>query len=424
MAYSQKYVHASKIKPKILPYKTVVSPLDLDRVQRVTLGFSRPNEKGYELGRTEELYRDWKNPEVTGAIVINEYGNIKPFALFANQDPSSATEISIDDIKDQKFDFATLMKDNEGSGVLVTKYCPDCYISSFTLNIADPEAKLEQTWNFTGEKHFTFKNNEKYLITYEHTLTAPEVAAKEFDIPAGYPAPVVNPDLANHYLVRAVQIVSTTETELTESTTTPSAANEIQRSASKTIKIYNSLAVGNKIVLHYTATTDSTPSQWKSLDNSSKKYLPAKYCEVYLYDSNSEVGRLYRLQSANIAVTIERTNRGEIGNPDYITRTADVINTVITLGDLVSDASLDEYLRNKTADGSYTRIDIEKYLETLDFVIKIYAEEKHTTFVANYLVRNLKVTAGNQENPVNEALTGGRTLEADNMIYSTVEYVS
>lgn len=424
MAYSQKYVHASKIKPKILPFKTVVSPLDLDRVQRVTLGFNRPNDKGYELGRTRELYRDWKNPEVTGAIVMNEYGNIKPFALFANQDPSSVTEIDIDDIKEQKFDVVTMMKDNDGDGVLVTKYCPDCYITGFTLNIADPEAKLEQSWNFVGEKHFTFKGNEKYFITYEHTLTAPEAAAKEFDIPAAYPAPVVNPDWADHYIVRAVQIVGTTETELTESTAAPSAANEIQRSASKTMTIYNGLAVGNKIVLHYTAATDSTPSQWKSLDDSSKNYLPAKYCEVYLYDSNSEVGRLYRLQSVSVATTIDRTVRNEIGNPDEIARSADVVNTVMTLGDLVSDASLDEYLRNKTADNTYTRIDIEKYLETLDFVIKVYADEKHETFVANYWVKNLKVTGGSQENPVNDALTGSRTLEADNLYYSTVEYVS
>ena len=211
---------------------------------------------------------------------------------------------------------------------------------------------------------------------------------------------------------------------MTESTAAPSAANEIQRSASKTMTIYNGLAVGNKIVLHYTAATDSTPSQWKSLDDSSKNYLPAKYCEVYLYDSNSEVGRLYRLQSVSVATTIDRTVRNEIGNPDEIARSADVVNTVMTLGDLVSDASLDEYLRNKTADGSYTRIDIEKYLETLDFVIKVYADEKHETFVANYWVKNLKVTGGSQENPVNDALTGSRTLEADNLYYSTVEYVS
>jgi len=424
MAYSQKYVHASKIKPKIVPDKTVVSPLDLDRVQRVTLAFNRPNEKGYELGRDEELYRDWKNPEVTGAIVANEYGNIKPFALFANQDPSSVTEISLDDIKDQKFDFVSMMKDNAGSGMLVTKYCPECYITGFTLNVGDPEAKHEQTWNFIGEKHFTFKGNEKYFIVYEHTLTSGEASAKQFDIDASYPAPVVNPDWANHYLVRAVQVVSTTETELTEATSAPSAANEIQRSASKTIKFYNTLSAGNKIILHYTASTDSTPSQWKAVDNTSKKYIPAKYGEAYLYDSNTPVGRLYRLQSVNIAATIERTARGEYGNPDLISREADVVNVVITLGDLVSDASLDEYLRNKTADGSYTRIDIEKYLETLDLVIKLYAEETHETFIANYWMRNIKVTSGNQENPNNEALTGGRVLECDNLYYSTVEYVS
>lgn len=424
MAYSEKYVHASKIKPKIVPDKTVVSPLDLDRVQRVTLAFNRPNEKGYELGRDGELYRDWKNPEVTGAIVANEYGNIKPFALFANQDPSSATEISLDDIKDQKFDFVTMMKDNAGSGVLITKYCPECYITGFTLNVGDTEAKHEQTWNIVGEKHFTFKGSAKYFIVYEHTLTVGEAAAKQFDIDAAYPVPVVNADWANHYLIRAVQIVSTTETELTEATSAPSSANEVQRSASRTIKFYNTLASGNKIVLHYTAATDSTPSQWQEVDNTSKKYIPAKYGEAYLYDSSSVVGRLYRLQSVNIAATIERTTQGEYGNPDVISRSADTVTVVITLGDLVSDAALDEYLRNKTADGSCNRIDIEKYLETLDLVIKLYADEEHETFLANYWMKNLKVTGGNQENPANETLTGSRVLECDNLYYSTVAYVS
>jgi hypothetical protein len=424
MSYSQIYVHGSKIKPKILPNKTVVSPEDLDRVSRVTLGFTRPNEKGYELGRDNELYREWKTTEVSGAIVMNEYGNIKPFALFANQDPAVATEISLEDIKDEKFDFVTMMKDNAGAGTIVTQYCPGCYINSFTMNVGDPESKLENTWNFVGDKHLTLKGNEKYVIVYEHTLSVGEAAAKQFDIATDYPAPTENPDSAGMYLLKAVQIVGSTETELTESTSAPSAANEIQRSASKTIKIYNTLSAGNKIVLHYTAATDSTPNQWQALDNSSANYIKAEFCEVYLYDGATPVGRIYRLQSASIAGTIERTNYGEIGNSEYIARSADTVNVVITLGDLVSDASLDEYLRNKTADGTYTRIDVEKYLETLDFVIKIYAEKEHTTFLANYLVRNIKVTGGSQEDAANAALTSGRTLESDNMIYSTVEYIS
>jgi len=398
--YSEKYIHASNYKPRVIPVNATVAAADLDRVQRLTLGFTRPNEKEYELGRTDEMARQWMRPDVTGSLVINEYGDIKPFALFGAE--TAPTDITLADLKDQMFDVVSLQKKQSEDAMLVTRYVPNCYLTGFNLNIADPEGKLEQTWNFVAEKHYSLLGDNKYLKS--EVLTIAVGAAQMTEVP------VLNPDTSG-YTVKAYNITQGI-------TLTEGASNDFTCDAAGAITVVDSTNMVNADKVQF-AYSSETASDFENVDDSNAYYIPAKYCEIELWEGSNKLVTIKRLQSVGVAASFERTPYGEIGNEDVIARAVDSINVVVTLGDLISDETFDQYMRDNS--GSYGLIDIEKYLETRDLQIKIYDSAAKDNFLAKYIVRNLKVTGGNTEDSVQEAMTGGRTLESDNMIYTTNE---
>ena len=403
MSYSEKYIHGSKYKPRIAPVQATVAAADIDRAQRLTLGFTRPNNKEYELGRVGEMTRQWMRPEVTGGIVINEYGDIKPFALFSGQ--TAPTSVSLEDIKDKTFDIISLKKKQSDSSMFITRYIPNCYLTGFNLNIADPEGKLEQTWNFVAENHYTLLGANKNLKIEVLTIAVGAATLSE--------TPVEDPDKAGKYAIKAYNItqglalVEGASADFTISGTTLTVVNAVN------------MANGDKIHIAYSSTTAKT---FEAINDADLYYIPAKYCTIELWEGAEKLVTIKRLQSLTVAVTFDRTAYGELGNKDIIARSVDTINVVVTLGDLTSDESFDQFMRDTA--GVYTKIDIRKYLETRDLQIKIYDSEEKTTFLAKYIIRNLKITGGNIEGAANVALTGSRTLESDNLIYTTNESAS
>lgn len=403
MSYSQKYIHASNYKPRVIPVHSTVVAADLDRVQRLTLGFSRPNEKLYELGRVNEMARNWMRPEVTGSLVMNEYGDIKPFGLFSHQ--TAPTSVSLEQLKDKKFDIMALKKQQDADTLLATRFIPDCYLSGFNLNIADADAKLEQTFNFVAEKHLTFLGANKYVKSEVLTIAVGAATLSE--------TPVVDPDNAGKYAIKAYNV--TKGLDLVEG------ASDDFTIVGTALTVVNATNMANadKIQLVYSSTTIK---DFAAVDDSNAYYIPAKYCTIELWEGGSSLVTVKRLQSIGVAVTFNRTPYSEIGNKNIIARAVDTINVVVTLGELISDETLDQYLVDD--DGSHAKIDIENYLDTRDLHINIFDSDKKDNFLAQYIIRNLKVTGGNIEGGVNAALTGGRTLEADNMIYTNVEVAS
>ena len=400
MGYSEKYIHASNFKPRVIPVHATVAASDLDRVQRLTLGFTRPNEKEYELGRSAEMARQWMRPEVTGSFVINEYGDIKPFALFGAE--TAPTDITLQDLKDKVFDIVSLQKKQDASAMLVTKYIPDCYLTGFNLNVADPEGKLEQTWNFVSEKHYTLLGANKYLKS--EALTIALGAAQMSEIP------VLNPDTSG-YTIKAYNITQGI-------TLVESASDDFTCDGTGLITVVDAVRMVDGDVVQF-AYSSTTATNFAALDDSNAYYIPAKYSTIELWKvGGSELTDILRLQSVSVAATFERTPYGEIGNQDIITRSVDSINVVITLGDLITDDTFDQYMR--TDSGSYGLIDIEEFLEDRELRIKIFDSAQKDTEIARYTIQNLKVTGGTTEGSINEALTGGRTLESDNLKYEEI----
>lgn len=403
MSYSEKYIHGSKYKPRIVPVHATVAAADIDRAQRLTLGFTRPNNKEYELGRVDEMAREWMRPEVTGSIVLNEYGEIKPFALFAGQ--TAPSSVSLDDMKDKMFDVVSLKRKQSDSSMFITRYVPQCYLTGFNLNIADPEGKLEQTWNFVAENHYTLLGTNKNLKIEVLTIAVGAATLSE--------TPVVDPDRAGCYAIKAYNL--TQGLELVEG-----ASGDFTITGTA-LTVVNAVTMANADKIHI-AYSSTTSKDFEAVDDVDAYYIPAKYCTVELWEGASKLVTIKRLQSLGVAATFDRTTYGEIGNKDVIARAVNSINVVVTLGDLTSDESFDQYMRD--TDGAYNKVDIRKYLETRDLQIKIYDSEEKTTFLAKYIIRNLKVTGGNVEGTANVALTGSRTLESDNMLYTTVEAAS
>jgi len=405
MPYTEEFVHSQKSKPKVIPETDhSIDPVDLDRVQSVSLAFTRPNEKGFELGRDDEAFREFRRPDVTGTMVINEYGIIKPWAILANLDPSSAVTVDLDDMRDTEFSLL-LSIHNQADNQLATRYIRDASITSFNLSITDTDATLEQSWGFASESMKSLVNTAAHFIVDARFVSNGEDVADEVTL---IQTPIADPDTGAK-VFRATKIRASVQTELVEGVDFSIAG--------ATLTIIGDIVEADKLTLHYAA---STGSSFEAVDDSNAFHIPAKNVEIELKSGAVSKLDVLRLQSVAIAATFDRQEFGEIGSNELVKRVTNSTNVVVTPGALFSDLTLEQVLRGDVA-GAGTIIDIESFLEDLDLEIRVYADEAHTTFLAKYLVRNLKVTGGSTEAAVTEALLENFTLESDNLTYTTNE---
>lgn len=401
-----KYLHSKGVAVKCAPRVNSISPLQLHRVQSLAPAFTRPNEPLYELGREDEMTRVFETPEITTTLTAFEYGTIRPWALFASKDPASAQTIDLFDMENSPFDLFVLKK-NPSNNLYETLYLPKCYANSFSLGIADKDARLIQTWGLANDDKMTFAYNNKHILVDEHTITAGEAAASQYNLGG---IPTLNPDTSK-YSIYAVKISGSVQTTLVEGTDFTVSGNTVS----------GTMAEGDTWVIHYTS---SSGSDFDALDDLNPYFIKADQCDFLLVDVANPKLAIARLQSATINVSINRTTYGELGNKEIVSRPITVNNVSIELGKLATDVTLDEVLRGKQAADQYGVIDIRKYIDTLEFWIKVYTDNSKGTFLCKYIVRNIKPTAGNTTINVNDLATSARTLEASYLAFSTQEAAS
>jgi len=403
------YRKGSGVKPKIFPKDSSISGADLNRVQSISFSWSRPNEPGYELGNSNELgERLYKLPEVTSNMVINEHGVIDAWALFTNQDPTVATECKLSDMADTWVDIVSMSK-TLGGTMLTSTRMARAYVNSFTLSIPGAQEKVEQTWGFEADNKKDFINDNDNFIDVEHTITSAEETAGSFTLSV---APVINAD-DGVYMLRSAYIHSGTEAALVEGTSFTVSGSTISEGTV-------SMVENDVWVLHYTASSGASFAAVNTVDAS---FIKGDQVEILIKDGGSEELNTTRLESVNISGSIAREVHTAIGNKDAFARSSETPVVTIELGNVSSDLRLYEILRGKTI-GSYGIIDITKFLETLELEVKIYTDNTKTVFLSKYLIRNFKVASGNDDSTANAILKDSVSLEASNLLFTTVEATS
>ena len=396
-------IHSSDYDPRVYPYKGAGSSGQIDRVQDMSASVTLNRTKIEEIGRDGLI--DWRKaiPEISVTLRQLEYGNIDFWRKLANTTDVD-TQIFWSDYDTPQVDIAAYETDDDGT-FLSTVWYPNLRLSGFTLNIGSPEDMMERNFTLVGEDEITLQGTNKYLIVLqdETCIGATHTIDIGDGIWANYPTPIVDPDESgtDTYILKIVRVTAAGVTsELVETT------NYTYSSVLSKVTIPASVS-GDTYKVYYSAgsyITAQTP--WTNNDADAGSLL-AEHTSIYLETSNY----VYRLQDVSIDVAFDRNDVREIGNDEVVLRGVRDVSTTVTLGRILDQWTVEEILRGVAT--NYPKINVRKFADNMNLIIKLYSDETKTTFLMGYAFTDLAPTSIDNGTTLNEYVTRGVTLEGE-----------
>jgi len=193
--------HSSKFQPRINPVYNNSPAGQIDRAQDLRASITLNRTKVKELGNTDLVC--WKKGIPTNTVTLRqlEYGEMDMWQQLAN---TTAVDDAIvaEDYKVALSDISVYLTDDIDI-FRGTLWYPSCRVSTFSLNIGDPDALIERTFTLVNENEMIFQNDNKYVVYLSYTAVGSSVA---ITIGAGayalYTVPVDDPDASGTYFLR------------------------------------------------------------------------------------------------------------------------------------------------------------------------------------------------------------------------------
>ena len=404
-------IHTSFWRPRVYPYLGDGVPTEIDRVQDLSTTVTLNREKIREVGRDGIV--DWRKriPSVRVSLRQFEYGNIEFWRKVTNAEDND-NDIVLNDFKTAMIDIVGYKTDDDGTFTGCVWY-PKLRTSSFNINIGDPQASVERSFEFAGEDENILQGTSQYF-NYQRFVAvggAPEAIAIDD------PAPVADPDLSGQYLFRVVRYTPSTKTT-TELVYSTSVSTTIYYTFSAPSTLSCATTADDIIRVYYAAATFNTNSQSAVFTNNDGDpgTLVADSCSIYLYDSSNHY--VYRLQSVSIDVSFDRADYYEIGDEDIIQRGINDKTVRITLGRMIEAYTIEEVLRNKSAD--YGKLNTRKYEDDSTLRIYIYENADKTTFKMGYKFTGLSPVSFDTGTAVNTYANRNAVVEGENCLISAL----
>ena len=402
-------IHSSYYKPRIFPINGDVSDAEIDRAQTIDPTVTLNREKVEEIGRDGTVGYLKKSPTVGYRLSQYEYGNIEFWQKLVNTTTLGANgedEIDIADFKTAYFDICAYMTDDNGT-FRGTYWYPDLRTSGFSINIGDPQAIIERSFDFVGESAVIWQGDNKYFIY--NRFVAGSGADNEIDLSAR--PPVEDPDNSGTYMLRVVRVRGTTSTELTDGT-------DFSYSNATKILTITSIQADDVIKSYYTSGT--APATQFSLNDSDPAGLIGDCVSIYLYiPASGKPGSsdyVYRLQSVNLEVAFDREDTREIGNKNVVARGITNTTVTATLGRKLEQFTVEEILAGQAS--GYGKIDVEQFSDQVALIIKIFDDNTKGTFKYGFKATGMTATEIRGGAGVNEYTEGETTLEGEELIIS------
>jgi len=402
--------HAKACKPRIYPYNGDVAPDDMDRVQSFSGGGNQPFEMLYEWGREDKMAVDFDILEATATATQLEYGTMDTYLTLANLSAVPSGGLDLDDFSNSKVDIITVGKDDYEGNLEQTLWLPKLTVDSITLNIADAEARLERSFEFSGDAIRRLRYDNKYFI-YKKDTTPSGYSTSAYDITLNDPAPKEDPNYSGVYIFRVLRVRSgtTTEIDLTTDYTYDSGTNVLQVLSATTGDVYK---------IYYSSDSWGSAGDPTSLNDADDYFLDADSVTVTLQSGSGSEVELDLLTSLNIVATLNRIEESVIGNDEKVLKEVESKTVTVTLGGRVKDSSIEEILMGQ-AGNDWGITDAQLYKDDIKLRVKVYEDETKTTFKIGYKITGLFMTTTTQdEGNANEFLTKGVTLQSDNLLIS------
>ena len=401
-------IHSSYWEPHIFPYNGTGAPVQIDRLQDFTGSPSLNREKINEIGRDGTV--DWKKsiPSVTLSLKQLEYGNLEFWRKITNTSDAT-TVLTLADFKTSYFDIAGYKTDDNGT-FLGTIFYPKQRVAGWGINIGDPNAIVERSFNFIAEDEIAFTDNNKYLIYLTSTATG---AGHQINIGSGgfatYPDPVALPDESgSKYFIRITRYRSTTTTELVEGT------DFTYNSGTSTITFADS-AASDVFKVYYTSSTYISGGSLFTNNDSDLGGITADSCSIYLQTSNY----VYRLQSVGIDVSFDRQDVKEIGNSEVVARGIRANTVNITLGRILENYTIEQVLRGVAS--GFGQYDIREFKDDIKLTVKMFSDKDKDTFKIGYSFTNLTPSSLDMTVPTKDYVNRGATLTGESATITNVE---
>lgn len=396
-------IHSSYYRPTILPEGTGARA-NIDRLQDLTATTTLNREKIKEIGRDGTVAFKEGIPSVALSLRQLEYGTMEFWQKLAN---SSSSTLTLNSFKTSLSGIAAYKTDDD-SNFLGTVWYPGTRVGGFSLNIGDPDALAERSFDLVGEDEIQLLNNGKYLIAAESTFASGDttivIGSGSF---SSYPDPVEDLDNSGQYIYRATRTRSGSTEVMNYAATNSTDLDYEWDNGTTTFTPYNPQS-GDIYKIYYGATTYVSGSDPFTENDSDSAGLSADSFSIYFTASDY----VYRLQSVNIDVSFDRQDVKEIGNSEVVARGIREKTVNITLGRILEDHSIEEILRGVNG-SSYTKIDVRNFTDNNKLIIKAYSNKTKSTFLMGYSFTNLSPISVDAGAPTSDYITRGVTLEGE-----------
>jgi len=390
-------IHAKMCKPRAFPWNSARVPEQIDRLQNITGDQTLNREKVYEIGRVGRLGFKKATPSFAYSATQFEYGSMAFWYDLANKaTPGGAPyDVDLDDLVETQCDIAAFLTDDNAT-FRGTIWFPGLRVNGFSINIADPDATIERSFDLIGEDYKMIDGN---YLSYETATAAGATTVIVLD-----PVPILY--TATDYIFRVLRVRSGVVSELEKTT-------DWTFAPPATVTVTGGV-VGDVIKVYYPSATAYTTT-WTDND-SDPDLLLAEYAEISLKCGTGT--RIYRLQSVGIDVAFDRADYKEVGNSEIVQRGVNNKTVTVALNRFAEDFALEDILASDT---TYPYIDPSNFAENIQMQIKIYSEKAHTNFKIGYLITGLSPTTIGTTQDIEAYNQRTCNLESDNLKVSSSE---
>jgi hypothetical protein len=380
-------------KPRDFAWNNDRDPEQIDRLQNISGDLTLNREKVYEIGRVGRLGYKKSTPTFAYSATQFEYGSMDFFYALANKEnPASgaAHDVELDDLVETQMDIAAFLTDDNAT-FRGSIWFPGLRVNGFSINIGDPDATIERSFDLVGEDYKMIDGN--YFAFQKATA-----AGASTDIVL---SPAAVEIASGDYIFRVLRVRSGVVSELVETT------DWTFVHGTNTLTVTGGVAL-DVIKVYYVSATAYTTT-WTDNDVDPDLLL-AEYAEIRLKVGTDT--RIYRLQSVGIDVAFDRADYKEIGNSAIVQRGVNNKTVTVSLNRFAETFALEDILASDT---TYPVINPADFAENIQMQVLIYGEKAHTNFKIGYLITGLSPTTIGTTQDV-EAY-GNRTcaLESDNL---------
>lgn len=393
--------HASANKPISVPVKGAVASDNWDRVQAFSPATNQPLEMLYELGRLDKMTTYKDTFESSLSITQFEYGAIDSYLQLANLSAEPASGLALSDFNSSKTDFYLPGKDEYGGTVEQTLWMQKMVLDSFSVELT-AEERIQRTFDLSGNFCKIARYANKYLIFTTATVGSGEDGS--YDIDLSDPAPVQDPN-GTDYILQLWRIRSGVATEMTSGYT--------YTNGTTTLNIAAAVA-GDQYRIWYTAASYGTAGDPTSLNDASDYYIKADNVTVTIDDGTNTPVELDKLTSLSISATLNRLDKGVIGDDEKILNEVENYEVSVSLGGYVKSSPVQEALMTQ-AGQNWGIIDYTLF-STVDIIVKIYAEATKSTFRIGYKATDLQFSDDSKPNNANTYIEESISLSGDALI--------